>query len=46
MRNIPHGIPQGSILWPLFFVIFINDLPLHVDKAEVDMYADDTTLSA
>ena len=40
-----HGIPQGSILGPLFFILFINDLPLHV-SSHVDLYADDTTLTA
>jgi hypothetical protein len=34
-----------SILDPLLFNIFINDLPLENLTSEIDMYADDTTLS-
>ena len=39
--NITSGVPQGSILEPLFFVIFISDLPEVVQESSVGLYADD-----
>ena len=36
---------KGPLLYPLLFIIFINDLPLENLTSEIDMYADDTTLS-
>ncbi len=40
------GVPQGSILGPLLFIIFINYLPLVATHSEIDMYADDSTVTS
>ena len=44
LREIKTGIPQGSILGPLFFSIVINDLVNSSTKFRFLMYADDTTI--
>ena len=44
-ENISAGVPQGSVLGPLFFLVYINDLVDNVDS-DVKSFADDTSLFA
>ena len=43
-KQIIYGVPQGSILGPLLFIIYINDLPQISEIAKFIMYADDANI--
>jgi hypothetical protein len=44
-KEILYGVPQGSVLGPLLFNIFLNDIFYFIEKSDIYNYADDNSLS-
>ena len=43
-QNVTQGVPQGSVLGPLFYIVYANDISQVVKKCKLALYADDTVL--
>jgi len=44
VAEITCGVPQGSVLWPLMFLIYVNDIANAVPNEKVRLFADDSNL--
>ena len=44
LQTVTCGAPQGSVLGPLLFLIYVNDIQSAVSSATVKLFADDTNL--
>jgi hypothetical protein len=44
IKEIEHGVPQGLILGPVLFSLYINDLPQNITGTKIVLFADNTNI--
>ena len=44
LNSVQYGVPQGSVLGPLLFIVYVNDIQEQVKQCKITLYADDTAI--
>jgi len=43
-KKTVHGVPQGTVLGPILFILYVNDIFKYVNRCKIQLFADDTLL--